>query len=285
MPSLKHIKTTIKSVNNLKKITNALEVVSTVKLQKIKSYAESLKDYLVDLTRIISASWIDLADKNKIQWEIVIFLTSERWLNGSLNTKLAKKLFQDKKPETTKYFVVWKKWLDLLSRTGKNIIGHINLKDDFDDSDILPLTTLVLQNIETHKITIYFNYFKNVVTQIPTSLQINPINQNTLDEFLDSIEITKPQNFDIANKEVILEPSIKELKKEIKRQLVNYMIVSALIQNKSSEFAARMMAMKNAKDNSNSLINQLVLSYNKARQSVITKEISEIVSAKIAIEG
>ena len=53
MPSLKHIKTTIKSVNNLKKITNALEVVSTVKLQKIKSYAESLKDYLVDLNRII----------------------------------------------------------------------------------------------------------------------------------------------------------------------------------------------------------------------------------------
>lgn len=285
MPSLKHIKTTIKSVNNLKKITNALEVVSTVKLQKIKSYAESLKDYLVDLNRIIWASWINLSSQNKINWEIVIFLSSERWLNGSLNTKLAKKLFLDKKDSETQYFVVWKKWLDLLSRAWKNIIWHINLKDDFDENDILPLTTLILQNIETHKITIYFNYFKNVVSQIPTSLQINPINQNTLDEFLENIEIAKPQNFDIENKDILLEPSIKELQKEIKRQLVNYMIVSAIIQNKSSEFAARMIAMKNAKDNSNSLINQLVLSYNKARQSVITKEISEIVSAKIAIEG
>lgn len=285
MPSLKHIKTTIKSVNNLKKITNALEVVSTVKLQKIKTYAEGLKDYLVDLTRIISASWIDLTEKNKIKWEIVIFLSSERWLNGSLNTKLAKKLFSDKNDQNTKYFVVGKKWLDLLSRAWKNIIWHINLKDDFDDKDILPLTTLVLENIQNHKITIYFNYFKNVVTQIPTSLQINPINQNTLDGFLESIEVKKPQKFEIQNKDILLEPNIEQLKNEIKRQLVNYMIVSALIQNKSSEFAARMIAMKNAKDNSTGLINQLVLSYNKARQSVITQEISEIVSAKIAIEG
>jgi F-type H+-transporting ATPase subunit gamma len=84
---------------------------------------------------------------------------------------------------------------------------------------------------------------------------------------------------------MVIEPNQEALKIEFKRQMRNYMINAAVIQNKAGEHASRMIAMKNAKDNASGFVKKLTLTYNKTRQGVITQEISEIVSAKIAIEG
>jgi F-type H+-transporting ATPase subunit gamma len=84
---------------------------------------------------------------------------------------------------------------------------------------------------------------------------------------------------------MIIEPSFHEVKTEMKRQMSNYIMMSTMLQNKTGEHASRMIAMKNAKDNATSFVKSLTLTFNKERQASITKEISEIVSAKIAIEG
>lgn len=295
MANLKKIKNKIKSVQNLKKITRALEIVSTVKLQKSKDKADTLKKYLFDLLYILQniGSKVDLFNdtNKKSDKNLVIVVTSDRGLCWSLNSKLTRAVFNDFKDQksNTDFFVIWKKWLDVLSRSGFNLVWICQAKDEMKDDDLLPLFEYLNSSFSQNtywSIKIYFNYFKNSLIQIPSQLQVYPLTKTHFEDFLSSVGISYDLNsVHHTWKDLVIEPSREILLEEIKRQIRNYLILSALVQNKAWEHASRMIAMKNAKDNSTKLINHLVLWYNKVRQSSITQEISEIVSAKIAIEG
>lgn len=291
MANLKTIKSKIKSVSNLKKITRALEIVSTVKLQKLKDQADALKSYLVDLMTIVSTvggyhaifsnNTSDVSDKT-----LAVIFTSERWLCGWLNSKLLRKVTRDMKEKEVEYFVIGKKGLEYFKRVGANIVGSLSIWDNFEEKDLLPLFTFFDEALSTGsygEVKLYFNYFKNSISQVPTSVELFPLTQEAFEWFLEDIEvdITPP---DIGNKDLMVEPSLDEYMVELRRQIRNFVISSALVQNKTWEHAARMIAMKNAKDNATDMAKSLKLSFNKARQWAITQEISEIVSAKIAIE-
>jgi F-type H+-transporting ATPase subunit gamma len=298
MANLKQIKTKIKSVSNLKKITRALEVVSTVKLQKAKGQAEALKEYLAALLKIITSVGLNLnmfetsdtkpASDEQQTKELAIIVTTERGLCGSINSKLLRKAISDQKWKTTDWFVIGKKWLEFLKRADQNIVGSLNISDNFKQEELLPLYTFFdvsLSQGNYSSVKIYFNYFKNSIIQIPTSIQVMPFDSIALQIFLDEIGMSFA-NLEIpAGDTMIIEPNHELLKIELKRQMRNYMINAAVIQNKAWEHASRMIAMKNAKDNATGFVKKLTLNYNKTRQGVITQEISEIVSAKIAIEG
>ncbi len=289
--SLKAIKAKIKSVKNLKKITRALEVVSTVKLQRVKDQSEKLKNYLQDLLMIVSflGEKVDIFEENNnfADKQLAIVVTSDRWLCWSLNSKLLKKVYENYKDQKGKvdFFVIGKKWLEYLVRMWFNVVGNLRLKDTFEEKDLLPLYSFLNQKFANYwKIDIWFNYFKNTLVQIPVDMQIYPFKKDNFISFLKQIDIDTNLEFKISNKELIIEPDIESVRKEIMRQIRNYMIYSAILQNKTWEHAARMIAMKNAGDNSDKMIKTLTLSFNKARQASITKEISEITSAKMAIE-
>lgn len=298
MPNLKHIKTKIKSITNLKKITKALEIVSTVKLQKTKAKADNMKHYIVELMSILAQVWqktdlfeiVGTPTKETSKKELAIIVSSDRGLCGSLNSKLMKKIISD----TSDYkqecdcFIIGKKWFEVCNRLWYPIVWLINIKDNFDESDLLSLFTYFEQSVLSQKyqsIKIYFNYFKNILTQVPTSLQIYPLTTESFQLFMKDVDLTISTADTIKDKDLVIEPDKTTLVTEIRRQIKNYIIMSAIIQNKTGEHASRMLAMKNAKDNSTGFIKSLTLTFNKARQSVITQEISEIVSAKIAIEG
>lgn len=293
MPNLNQIKWQIKSVKNLKKITRALEVVSTVKLQKTKNKAEALKTYLLDLLFILNSIWVksDIFWWDNVKWEreLVIIMTSDKWLCWALNSKLLREVlnnYSDKK-NNTDFFVIWKKWFEFLGRYKFNVVWNISVPDSFSDEDLLPLFEYLnksMDNSTYSSIKVHFNYFKNSLVQLPTSLNIFPLNKENFDEFLKSVDITYSKKADFRWRDIIIEPDMEVLLKEIKRQIRNYFIMSALVQNKTWEFASRMIAMKSAKDNSSSKINSLTLTLNKARQWAITQEISEIVWAKAALE-
>lgn len=296
MANLKQIKTKIKSVGNLKKITRALEVVSTVKLQKVKTQADGLKEYLVDLLAILSnvnesySLFEESLDSSWSSKELAIIITSERGLCGWLNSKILRKVYNEKKwaIENTDFFVVGKKGLEFIKRMWGNIVWSLSVSDKFEEKELLPLYTYfekATQGSEYGKVTLYFNYFRNSMVQTPTNVQLFPFAKEDFDRFLKEIEIDYTFNSDIGQKDLMLEPSLEEFMDEAKRQIRNYLISSAIVQNKAWEHAARMIAMKNAKDNANSFVKSLTLTYNKARQWAITQEISEIVSAKIAIGG
>ena len=186
------------------------------------------------------------------------------------------------------YFVVGKKWLEYLKRGKANIVGSLNIGDTFSEEELLPLYSYFDKAVEWgmyDEVSLYFNYFKNSIAQIPTKVQLLPFTKESFESFLQDLEIDYTLENTIENKDMIIEPDIENYVKEMRRQIRNYVIDSALVQNKTGEHASRMIAMKNAKDNASEFTKSLTLSFNKARQWAITQEISEIVSAKIAIEG
>lgn len=292
MANLRTIKSKIKSVSNLKKITRALEIVSTVKLQKLKDQADALKWYLVDLMTIVSTVGryhAIFADQKQSSSEkiLAIIFSSERWLCGGLNSKLFRRVSKDMTGKEVEFFVIGKKWLEYFKRTGATIVWSLNIWDNFSEEDLLPLFTFFDDALSAGtygEVKLYFNYFKNSIMQIPTSMELYPFKQESFEEFLKDVDVqlTPPE---IGNKDLMIEPTVDGYMVELRRQIRNFVISSALIQNKTGEHAARMIAMKNAKDNATEFAKSLKLSFNKARQWAITQEISEIVSAKIAIEN
>jgi len=294
MANLKHIKAKIKSVGNLKKITRALEVVSTVKLQKVKHQAEWLKQFLVYVLKILGALgnkeelFVQEATATTATRSAMIIITSERGLCGWLNTKLLRQTIQWVDLATTDFFIVGKKWLEFCKRVGATIVGHINISDKLAQKELLPLFSFFDQAIEQWEYTsvsLAFNYFKNSIMQIPTTIQLFPLTLEQISAFFEGIDVKVDVDAGTGNKDLLIEPSLDEVRTEVRRQIRNYVIMSALVQNKTGEHAARMIAMKNAKDNATGFVKSLTLKFNKERQAAITKEISEIVSAKIAIEG
>jgi F-type H+-transporting ATPase subunit gamma len=294
MANLKQIKSKIKSVSNLKKITRALEVVSTVKLQKTKTQAENLKDYLADLLALVASVWgVDnllTPPATTSTKTLCIVCSSERGLCGALNTRLFRKVLQDMTGTGTDadVFVLGKKWLEFFKRTKLPIVWALHLGDSYSENNLLPLYALLDEAMQSGKyaeVRLYFNYFKNVITQLPASIQLSPLSAQTFATFCEDVALDYGIALGAPGKELLVEPSRDVYLTELKRQVRNYILASAILQNKTGEHAARMIAMKNAKDNSIAFIKQLTLAYNKARQGAITQEISEIVSAKIAIEG
>lgn len=291
MANLREIKSKIGSVNNLKKITRALEVVSTVKLQKVKAQAEGLKSYLLDLLSILAhldnaVGLYDTDSATSNGRKLAIIVTSERGLCGGLNSKLLRTILKNTDTDVTDYFVIGKKWLEFVKRMGGNIVWNLNVWDNFKESDLLPLYAFFDQAVGEYKsIDLHFNYFKNSIAQIPSVVQMMPFTQDSFEYFLEQINVDMASQINTGEKEMIIEPDHATLIAEAKRQIRNYVLASAIVQNKAGEHAARMIAMKNAKDNATDFVKSLTLTFNKARQGAITQEISEIVSAKIAIGG
>lgn len=292
MPSLKQIKNRIKSTQNLKKITKALEVVSTVKLQKNKSFTENMRDYFIKLTQLIG----NISDYSELFVEsinpaatrdLVIVMSSDKWLCGATNSKLFKNItseYADSKA-TTDIFAVGKKWLEFAVRAWYTVVGELMLWDKFVQGDLKILFAFLDLHAQDYRtITIEFNYFKNTLIQIPQTLTIFPLDQSQVAKLLHKADLDPNLRARTMSDETLVEPDIETLNTELRRQIKQYVIMSALLQNKLTEHANRMIAMKSAKENCSKVIEWLTLQYNKARQAAITKEISEIVSAKIAIE-
>lgn len=295
MANLRQIKTQIKAVKNLKKITRALEIVSTVKLQKIKKKTETLRNFMVDYLRILKAlsSKVDIFETWNIRqdWKrLLIVITSERWLCGSINSKLLKHIHTKyyNIRDNVEVFCIWKKWFEFFARSWFNIVWSVNLKENFTESELNIVYAYIKESISKlkyAKIKVYFNYFENSITQIPLRFKLFPLDKDSFDSFVQDIWIDLQDHISesIKSKDILLEPTPEELKRELINQLAEHVVYWAVLQNKAWEHSSRMIAMKNATDNSKTMIDSLTLTYNKVRQWAITQEISEIVSAKIAI--
>ena len=288
MSSIKQIKIKTKSTQNLQKISKALEVISTIKLQKSKAKTQWLKEYFLDFAQLWynvnqKISVINHEEDIKIKWKnLLILISTEKWLCWGINSKLFRYTYQKFTNENLEYFVIGKKWFEQLGRIWAKIVWYINLKDQFSAKDISPLISFFeINKSEYDNIYICFNYFKSILIQIPVNFQLWPLNKNSIGDFASQIEIklNKPKE----NDNIIIEPDEKTIRNYILHNMLHVIIQSSIVQNKAWEHANRMIAMKTAKDNCQNFVKKLTLQSNKIRQWAITKEISEIVSAKIAI--
>lgn len=304
MWDLKHLKAKIGATKNIRKITSALEIIATLKLQKTKKKTEALRNYVDHLlqTLMIIQEQINLYtgtkrehDEDEIEEilpELHIIIGTEKWLCGSLNAILNKEVHQQLAPhkKSIHLYTIWNKAHQFFSKHWYTIVWKLHLVDDINHSHIEAVSEVIDNHYEEDKyskIVVHYNYFKNTMKYIPTHMQLYPLHKSTHAQkvassiwLMDTFWSPKQEP-----KEYIMEPNIYTLKTAAQEALSRYIVYAWVLQNKTSEFASRMIAMKWAKDNATAIVDDLTIAYNKARQDSITQEVLEIVGAKSVIEN
>ena len=296
MANLKQVRLRIKSVKNLQKIVKALEIVSTVKLQKLKGVILSYKDFMQSFLEVLKVvrKEVNLFDFDEKSWDpngrrLLIVVTWDKGLCWSVNSRIFKRMETNygKAKDNVDIFVIGKKGLEYFVRNGWNVVGSATISDKLLLAEINPISAFIKKALEEKKyskIKVYFNFYKTTMNQVLTRFKLYPLDEESFEKFLENIGLKMDLLDNIDNKYLMVEPDVETFKFDFMQLLIRTIMFSAVLHNKTTEYAARMMAMKNAKDNCSDLLVNLNLLYNKTRQYKITQEITEIVSASTAID-
>lgn len=281
---MRDIKRRKESVASTGQITKAMKLVSTVKLQKAKARAESNKPYFTMLydticsilarTGTIDHRYLRESDSKR---KAVIALTSNRGLAGGYNNNIVKEITAAFAPEDTDIYAVGKKGLEGLSRKGYHIIeDYSEVMNEPLYADAIHIGKNVLASYENGEVgEIYLAYtgFKNTVVHEPKLIKLLPI---SVEEIMKDVEI---DTLTLMN----FEPEADEALDMIIPKYMNNIIYGAFVEAIASENGARMQAMDSATKNAEDMIDDLSLKYNRARQSSITQELTEIIAGAEAI--
>ena len=285
MASLDDLKKRIASVKSTQKITKAMKMVAAAKLRKAQESAEKGRPYSEKMNNIILNLSNGISDKENTskllsgtgndKVHLCVVMTSDRGLCGGFNSniiKKAKSYFSKISAEGKEFKIitVGSKGNDQLKRVyGKKIIENISFKEsknaNYFDAD--KVGKMVIEKFEAGEFdvcTIFYNQFKNVITQIPQAQQIVPLN-NEEDE----------NNSDESYE---FEPDEEEILSNLLPKNISTQIFKAMLENSASEQGSRMSAMDNATRNAGEMVDKLTIEYNRSRQAAITKELIEIIS-------
>ena len=286
MPSLDDLRKRITSVKSTQKITKAMKMVAAAKLRKAQEMAQKGRPYSEKMDTIIknlSNAINDPSNAPKLlvgtgedKSHLCVVMTADRGLCGGFNTnivKLAKNHFNKilKESKNLKIITVGTKGLDQLKRDyGKYIIKKINFKDKkkltFEDADSIGREIVELfKKKEFDKCIIFYNKFKNVMTQIPQTQQVIPAKKNK------ETEEAQSSSYEF-------EPDEDEILDDLLPKNISTQIYKGFLENSASEQGSRMTAMDNATRNAGDLVEKLTINYNRSRQAAITKELIEIIS-------
>ena len=289
MPSLDDLKKRIKSVKSTQKITKAMKMVAAAKLRKAQEnaekgrpYSQKMQNIILNLTRSIS----DPENAPKLlvgtgidKTHLCVVLTADRGLCGGFNSnicKLAKSSFKKilSEGKNLKIITVGSKGLDQIKREyEKYIVKKFSFKDKkqitFKEAEIIgnEIINLFKKN-EFDKCILFYNNFKNVITQIPQAQQIVPADKTSIKENKENDE----------NLSYEFEPEEDEILEDLLPKNISTQVFKAFLENAASEQGSRMTAMDNATRNAGDLVDKLTINYNRSRQASITKELIEIIS-------
>ena len=289
MPSLDDLKKRISSVKSTQKITKAMKMVAAAKLRKAQESAESGRPFSEKMSNVILNLSNSIEDKNnaskllagtgKDNVHLCVVITADRGLCGGFNTNIcrtAKNYFEKiiKGGKTLKIFTVGYKGHEQLKRAyGSYIVEKINFKGfkkiTYKEAEEIGNKIIKLFNENQFDVCkIFYNKFKNVITQIPQEQQIIPI-ENIKNK---KEEERKSENF------YEFEPEENEILNDLLPRNISTQIFKAFLENAASEQGSRMTAMDNATRNAGDLVDKLTITYNRSRQAAITKELIEIIS-------
>ena len=285
MPSLDDLKKRIKSVKSTQKITKAMKMVAAAKLRRAQESAEKGRPFSEKMNNVILNLSSSISDKDsaskflvgtgKDTTHLCVVITADRGLCGGFNTNIcrkAKNYFEKilKEGKLLKIFTVGSKGHDQLKRLyGKYIIEKINFKGlkkiTYKEAENTGKIIIKLFNESQFDVCkIFYNRFKNVITQIPQEQQIVPIEKQK--------EVKISDNF------YEFEPEENEILEDLLPRNISTQIFKAFLENAASEQGSRMTAMDNATRNAEDLVDKLTINYNRSRQAAITKELIEIIS-------
>ncbi len=287
MQGTREIKRRIKSVINTRQITKAMTMVAAAKLRRAQERAEESRPYTEKMSEVISsiASRIDIVEHPLLEVREIkktgyVVITSDQGLAGGYNSNLLRKLvltIKDRHTTTEEYdiFVIGRKGRDFLKRRDYSLVGEvIGLSDAPTFAEIKNISNTVVNMYAEgifDEVYVFYNEFVSAMTQIPTEMKLLP---------LTDIEDAKE---DTMSAFIEFEPSAEEVLGALLPRYAETLIYSALLNAKASESGARMTAMDSATNNADEMLESLTLTYNRARQSSITQEITEIVAGANAL--
>lgn len=276
---IREIKRQIKSKQNMRQITKAMEMVSASKLKKAqvaaeasRPFADKIREVIVNVAAATTSVSHPMLISRPVKRTGYLIITSDRGLAGGFNANLLRKLLSTIKerhnsPEEYAVFVIGRKGRDFLRKRNVPLVDEVTgLPDSPIFSDIRQVTAQAVGNFAEgayDELYLVYNVFKNAITQIPTVKRLLP---------LEAIDKKGPVS------EYDYEPSPEGVLEVLLPRYAETLIFSALLESKASEHGARMTAMGNATKNASKMISSLTLQYNRARQAAITQEITEIVA-------
>ena len=287
MPSGKEIRNKIKSVENTRKITKAMEMVAASKMRKAQDrmraarpYGEKIRRVAANLSNALTEYKHPFLEKREQKNIGLVLVTSDKGLCGGLNSNVLRLVLskmkelesQGKKLQAT---CIGNKGFGFMQRLGAKVVSHvISLGDTPHLEKLIGPVKVQLDaymNGEIDALYIGYTRFINTMKQEPVFEQLLPLADDTV------------KSAHQAGWDYVYEPEAKAVIDDLLIRYVEALIYQAVAENMASEQSARMVAMKSASDNAKNVIGELKLVYNKARQAAITKELSEIVSGAAAV--
>lgn len=276
---MREIKRQIKSVQNMKQITKAMEMVAASKLKKAQSNAEAARPYTDKIKEVIANIATGskglkhpMLQSREVKKTGYLVITSDRGLVGGYNANVLRKVMQTirtkhKSSDEYAIFVIGRKGRDYFKRRNISIIEEITgLSDAPAFVDIKSVASLAVRNFIEGKydeLYLVYNQFINALSQVPVEKKLLPLEQVESGAAVSNYEY---------------EPSPEGVLETLLPKYAETLIYSAVLESKASEFGAKMTAMGSATKNATKMISSLTLVYNRARQAAITQEISEIVA-------
>src|SRR5205085_5273497 len=294
MAAGKEIRGKIKSVENTKKITKAMEMVAASKMRKAQDrmraarpYSDKVRNIASNLGKANPEYTHAFMKSNDIKAAGVIVVSTDKGLCGGLNTNVLRAVTQKLRElqaegSSVQTVAIGNKGLGFLNRIGAQVVSHVTQLGDTPHLERLigPVKVLLDQYAQGQLSAVYISYtrFINTMRQEPVVEQLLHLSAAKMEADSRASETGGEHGWDY-----IYEPDAQTVIDELLLRYVEALVYQAVAENMASEQSARMVAMKAATDNAGSLIGELKLVYNKTRQAAITKELSEIVSGAAAV--
>ena len=286
MANLKELRRRIKSISSTARVTKAMQMIAAAKMrraqQKVKDgrpYSEKIHNILEHLNLVnIDEKESDLSIHENLNGskDLLLMITPDRGLCGALVSNITRVALSktEKSDKAVTFITVGKKGSSLVVRLGKDLKAQFGVSDMPKIQETLAISTLVMEELKTgdyRSVSMIYSEFVTTAVQKPVTKKLIPV------------EITE----DIGNVplDYIFEPDIGKLLNTLIPRYIEMEIYHGILEATASEHSARMVAMQNATDNANELLDDLTLELNKVRQEVITSELLDIVGGVIAQEG
>ena len=287
MPGTKEIRVKIRSVQNTRKITKAMEMVAASKMRKAQDRMRAARPYAEKIRNV--AAHIShanpeyrhpfLISRDTVKRVGVIVITTDKGLCGALNTNLLRLVLAQYKQwqaegEEVDVCCIGNKGLGFMQRLGANVVSHATgLGDRPQMEALIGPVKLMLDGYASDRfdrLMVFYTRFVNTMKQEPVMEQLLPLSGERLGS---------PE----SSWDYVYEPDARLVLEQVLTRYIEAIIFQTVAENMASEQSARMVAMKSASDNAGTLIDELTLIYNKNRQAAITKEIAEIVGGAAAV--
>jgi F-type H+-transporting ATPase subunit gamma len=291
MANTQDIRRRIKAIRNISQITKAMQMVAASKMRRAQQHALAGRPYaglmnrvLVSLQKRTDPRLHPLLEIRPLQKELVLIISTDKGLAGSLNTNLFREAAKFDAAKTV-YVVTGRKARQFIARTRRELVADFELKDAPSFVETKPLSKFCIEKFlarDVDKVSVLYTHFINTVNQNAVVQTLLPIS---------GFDLPKNETAEAEAKDVdplvgyVFEPTAEVVLDAVLPYYIQYQVFQMILDARASEHSARMVAMKNATDNANQFIKDLSLEYNKMRQASITTELLEIATAQMALGG